>query len=96
MDNAEENQTNEKQTDEEKKQEEEECNDNLHEYSFYKKLERTLKEQANQKKKQINKEDNNVKLKAVKINIPIVGQTTSEKSTFLNTILVGRNRLAEI
>ena len=91
MGNTEEKQNNEKQKDEE----EEEINNNIYDYSFYKKLERTLKEQANQKKKPLNKEDNNVKLKPDKVIIPICGKFKPGKSTFINALLFERNYLIE-
>ncbi len=91
MGNSEEKQTNEEQKDEYKEEKEEENIDNSFDYSFYKKLESTLKEQANQKKKQLNKGDNNIKLKPGKKIIPIVGQFKPGKSTFLNSIFFERN-----
>ena len=93
MGNSEEKQTNEEQKDEYKEEKEEKNIDNIYDYSFYKKLESTLKEQANQKKKQLNKGDNRIKLKPDKKIIPIVvGQFKPGKSTFINCIFFERNK----
>ena len=53
-------------------QEDEEDSNNPGEYSFYKKLEKTLREQAIQKKKNLNETNNNTKIKTGKKIIPII------------------------
>ena len=64
---SEKNQTNENQEDEED-------SNNPGEYSFYKKLEKTLREQAIQKKKKLSEPNNNIKIKTDKKFFSFIGR----------------------
>ncbi len=70
-----------------KEKKEEEIFDKVNEYSFYKKLEKILKEQAKEKekKKESDEEPKNMKLKNKTITFTILGRTGNGKSTLAHS-----------